>query len=166
MITAGYARLLAAYNTWMNGRLYAAAAGLSDAERNRDLGAFFGSLQATLGHVLAVDQAWMGRFREGTPRTVDLVDRSRDFAALVDARVALDAEIEEWAAGLDEDWLARDLDVVSNVDGVRRVLPAWIFVVHMFNHQIHHRGQATTLLKQLGIDPGVTDLPWLPLLAG
>jgi uncharacterized damage-inducible protein DinB len=33
----------------------------------------------------------------------------------------------------------------------------------MFNHQTHHRGQVTTLLKQAGIDPGVTDLPWAPL---
>jgi uncharacterized damage-inducible protein DinB len=32
----------------------------------------------------------------------------------------------------------------------------------MFNHQTHHRGQATTLLMQLGIDPGATDLPWIP----
>jgi uncharacterized damage-inducible protein DinB len=34
----------------------------------------------------------------------------------------------------------------------------------MFNHQTHHRGQLTTLLKQLGVDPGVTDIPWLPAL--
>src|SRR5213079_2984057 len=30
-------------------------------------------------------------------------------------------------------------------------------LVHLFNHQTHHRGQLTTLLSQLGIDPGVTD---------
>jgi uncharacterized damage-inducible protein DinB len=31
-------------------------------------------------------------------------------------------------------------------------------VTHFFNHQTHHRGQITTLLTQLGLDPGVTDL--------
>jgi uncharacterized damage-inducible protein DinB len=31
-------------------------------------------------------------------------------------------------------------------------------VAHLFNHQTHHRGQITTLLKQRGYDPGVTDL--------
>jgi uncharacterized damage-inducible protein DinB len=35
-------------------------------------------------------------------------------------------------------------------------------VLHFFNHQTHHRGQVTTLLKQLGYDPGVTDLLWVP----
>jgi hypothetical protein len=34
----------------------------------------------------------------------------------------------------------------------------------MFNHQTHHRGQVTTLMKQLGAEPGVTDIPWLPRL--
>jgi uncharacterized damage-inducible protein DinB len=37
-------------------------------------------------------------------------------------------------------------------------------VTQMFNHQTHHRGQATTLLTQLGADPGTTDIPWLPAL--
>jgi hypothetical protein len=41
--------------------------------------------------------------------------------------------------------------------------PRWLCVAQMFNHQTHHRGQATTLLKQAGIDPGITDLPWAPL---
>jgi uncharacterized damage-inducible protein DinB len=38
-------------------------------------------------------------------------------------------------------------------------------VTHMFNHQTHHRGQITTLLKQLGYDAGVTDIPWLPAIS-
>ena len=37
-------------------------------------------------------------------------------------------------------------------------------VTQMFNHQTHHRGQATALLMQLGVDPGITDIPWLPAL--
>ncbi len=37
-------------------------------------------------------------------------------------------------------------------------------VTHMFNHATHHRSQLTTLMKQLGVEPGVTDLPWLPAL--
>jgi uncharacterized damage-inducible protein DinB len=31
-------------------------------------------------------------------------------------------------------------------------------VTHFFNHQTHHRGQASTLMHQLGVDVGVTDL--------
>jgi uncharacterized damage-inducible protein DinB len=70
-----------------------------------------------------------------------------DFGELRSARAALDRLIEDWSGQLEE-----------------RTSPAWILVTHMFNHQTHHRGQLTTLLSQLGIDPGVTDLPWLPAL--
>jgi uncharacterized damage-inducible protein DinB len=52
----------------------------------------------------------------------------------------------------------------TRIDGRTRTLPAWLLVAHMFNHQTHHRGQLTTLLSQLGVDPGATDLPWLPEL--
>jgi uncharacterized damage-inducible protein DinB len=41
-------------------------------------------------------------------------------------------------------------------------MPAAVAAIHLFNHGTHHRGQLTTLLKQAGHDPGVTDLPWLP----
>ena len=37
-----------------------------------------------------------------------------------------------------------------------------VAAVHLFNHWTHHRGQLTTLMKQAGVDPGVTDMPWLP----
>jgi uncharacterized damage-inducible protein DinB len=37
-------------------------------------------------------------------------------------------------------------------------------VTQMFNHQTHHRGQVTTLLSQVGVDPGATDIQALPLL--
>jgi uncharacterized damage-inducible protein DinB len=55
-------RGLARYNTWMNAKLYALAAELSEEERTRDLGAFFGSLQGTLGHILWADRIWLWRF--------------------------------------------------------------------------------------------------------
>jgi uncharacterized damage-inducible protein DinB len=41
-------------------------------------------------------------------------------------------------------------------------MPRAIAVLHLFNHGTHHRGQLTTLMRQAGLDPGITDLPWLP----
>jgi len=55
-------------------------------------------------------------------------------------------------------------EYTNNVDQKTRVLSAWMLVTHLFNHQTHHRGQLTTLIKQLGYEPGITDLPWLPEL--
>ena len=74
----------------------------------------------------------------------------------------MDGAIARWAATTDDDFAARPFPFHSVTYGRDRVVPGWAAVTHLFNHQAHHRGQVTTLLKQLGQDPGVTDLPWMP----
>ena len=163
MISVAHARTMGAYNRWMNERLYETCAGLSDNERKRDRGAFFKSIHGTLNHLLYGDRAWMSRFlgRDlGWNGPAD--ELYAGFEDLRRARAELDRLIEEWAARLEERWLAQDFTYTSRIDGRTRTFPAWLLVTHMFNHQTHHRGQLTTLLSQLGVDPGVTDLPWLP----
>lgn len=67
MITLGYVRAMADYNRWQNENLYGAADQLTDAARKEPRGAFFGSIHATLNHLLWGDQMWMSRFA-GTPK--------------------------------------------------------------------------------------------------
>ena len=157
--------LMADYNAWMNRKLYQAAAGLPDAERKRDLGAFFKSLHGTLDHILFADLIFLARFTGSAMPEGDLDGELHDdFEALRAEREATDARILDWIAGLDRAGLGETLTFTSRVDGVTRTLPRWVMVTQMFNHQTHHRGQATTLLKQLGVEPGITDIPWLPVL--
>jgi len=164
MYDGDHFHLMARYNRWMNRKLYAVCAEMSDVQRKRDLGAFFRSIHGTLNHLLYGDMAWMARFT-GNPVDVDLdSELFAEFGALRDARARKDREIVDWADALDPDWLAAPFEYTSKVDGSTRLLPAWVLVDHMFNHQTHHRGQVTTLIKQLGHEPGVTDLPWLPEL--
>ena len=83
MISVDYCRLLARYNRWMNERLYATAGELTAAERERDRGAFFGSIHRTLNHILWGDRVWLGRFT-GTPFGAAAygADMHGDFATL------------------------------------------------------------------------------------
>ena len=163
MITPDYCRVMARYNRWMNERLYALCAGMPDAERKRDRKAFFGSIHGTLNHLLWGDRMWLGRF-VGPACTYPQfgTDMFATFEELAAARAATDRDLLEWAGNVSAEWLARPLTYTSVVDGKTRRLPAAVAAVHLFNHETHHRGQVTTLLKQAGIDPGVTDLPWLP----
>jgi len=157
------ARDMAAYNQWMNERLYAMCAGLSDAERRQDRGAFFKSIHGTLNHLLLADSVWMGRFL-GQPFTVTGLDQElyHDFAELARARHGMDAAIVRWAGSLTESVLAGELAYASIVNPRPRKYEYWLAATHFFNHQTHHRGQLTTLLSQCGLDVGVTDLIQLP----
>lgn len=166
MTTTDHYALMARYNRWMNEKLYAICADIPDAERKKDRGAFFKSMHGTLNHLLFGDVVWMARFQslEGPGRIID--ELHADFGELRAAREVMDARIIEWAATLTPQWLAAPLRWTSNVDRKTRTLPAWTLVAQLFNHQTHHRGQLTTLLFQYGIDPGVTDVPFMPEFAG
>ncbi len=163
MIAPEYCHVMARYNRWMNERLYAALAALPDAERKRDRGAFFGSMHDTLNHLLWGDRMWLGRFM-GQPCLVGDFGRGMfdDFDTLARERTSTDQAILQWAANVTPEWLASSLRYTSRVDGRTREVRASIAAVHLFNHGTHHRGQLTTLMSQAGIDPGPTDLPWLP----
>jgi uncharacterized damage-inducible protein DinB len=164
-------RLLARYNRWFNERLYEASARLTDDQRKADLGAFFGSIHATLNHLLWGDRLWLRRFTEqgvAFPALADgllaLPDGAvhatvlyADWSALSAERVKLDIGIENWVRDMLPDFPLRVIRY-SNTKGVQREHPAWQALTHFFNHQTHHRGQVTTLLAQAGVDPGVTDL--------
>lgn len=162
-------RLMAQYNEWMNSRLYDAALTLPVEEVMADKGAFFGSLYGTLNHILLGDTIWLKRFSthpaahasldpvRAMPMPVSYDEREGDFASLRDRRVALDKIIGEWAAELTEADLGHVMKY-NNVKGMPFSRPFAGLVTHFFNHQTHHRGQATTLLSQAGVDMGTTDL--------
>jgi uncharacterized damage-inducible protein DinB len=163
MITPDYCRTLAAYNRWANATLYDRCAALTDDERRRDLGAPFGSVHATLNHLLYGDRSWLGRFT-GRPYAVTDIGQElyADFGVLRREREATDGDLAEWAEAVSPEWLAAPFTYTSNVDRVTRTFPAWLLVVHFFNHQTYHRGQITALLARLGYEHGVYDLPWMP----
>lgn len=159
-----YYETMATYNHWMNQKLYAICAEIPDELRKADRGAYFKSIHGTLNHLLYGDRVWLGRFLEQPFHGKVGEELYSDFDELRHQREITDRDLIEWAKSLASEWLSRSLTYTSGIDGKTRVLPTWLLVTHLFNHQTHHRGQLTTLLSQLGYDPGITDLPWLPSL--
>ena len=155
MSRSSHVQLMSAYNSWMNQKLYQAAVVLPADEQVRDRGAFFGSLLGTLNHLVVADTVWLKRFA-AAPASLDA--RLFDALAPMAARRAwLDGVIAAWTAAL----APADLDAVlhyARMNGERHAKPFAEVLLHFFNHQTHHRGQATTLLSQAGVDAGVTDL--------
>jgi len=151
-------RMMAGYNRWMNERLYALCAAMPDEERKRDRGAFFRSIHGTLNHLLVADRSWLGRFT-GVEFPIRSLDQElfAHFDDLRRERAATDAAIEDFCDRLTEDRLAANIEY-GTLAGKRYAHPLEPALVHFFTHQAHHRGQVTTLLSQLGIDPGPTDV--------
>lgn len=163
-IARPYLVSMAAHNSWMNGKVYDAAARLPPHEIARDRGAFFKSILGTLNHLLYADLVWLGRFKDGRPRIGDpsILMLHEELPRLRQARMALDREIEDWAKAIDETWLARPFTFKTLKGDAEFTFPASVLVMQLFNHQIHHRGQVTTLLTQAGEDVGATDIIMLP----
>ena len=165
--------LLSHYNRLMNERLYVATAKLPEPLQRENRGAFFGSVIGTLNHILIGDLLWLKRFARHPSgyRTLEPVQaisdptslreiRYLDLAELQAARDRMDQTIVDWCAEVREEDLAKPLAYRDFAGRPHRKYLGGL-VLHLFLHQVHHRGQATTLLSQAGIDFGDTDLPEL-----
>jgi uncharacterized damage-inducible protein DinB len=161
MITPSFVRTMTAYNSEMNRRLYAAADRIPDQERRADRGAFWKSIHGTLCHLVWADQMWMSRFAGWARPTVGLKDSAgmiEAWEALKTARTDADSSIEAWAAKVEPEWIAGDLEWFSGASRKHRRAPRGFVLMHFFNHQTHHRGQAHALITACGEETGDTDL--------
>ncbi|MDN0083711.1 DinB family protein [Crenobacter sp. SG2305] len=164
-----HVRRMAEYNHWMNEKLYHTLEELPEATLSGNMGAFFGSLLGTLNHLLVADLLWMKRFAELPEPGMLAVLRERaapvalnswlshSLAGCLAERRLLDRLLLDWCAALTEAELDQPLSY-RNMRGVAATKPLFPVLMHLFNHQTHHRGQLSTLMSQLGLDPGVTDL--------
>ncbi len=152
-------RQLAAYNRWANARLYAAALSLPEEVYRRPVGVFFGSLHGTLNHLLVADRIWLKRLTgDGElPAGLDAILYD-DRAALTRARLAEDARLISVIEGYDETALAGRV-AYRNSAGKPYEQVIGDILLHLFNHQTHHRGQAHACCSILtGSEPPSLDL--------
>ena len=164
MIPADFARTMARYNAWQNRNLFDAADTLEESERRRDRGAFFGSIQRTLSHLIWADHIWMSRLDRWEAPQVGLADSPEwitAWSALKSKRRITDARIQRWANALTEAALAGEVTWFSGATRREMTKPRALLVQHVFNHQTHHRGQVHAMLTAAGEDTGATDLPFV-----
>jgi uncharacterized damage-inducible protein DinB len=137
---------------------------LTDAERKADRGAFFKSIHATLDHLTWADEMWLSRFTAYPKPGVSIpgsTGRHPAWDGLRAARQRIDSALIDWADRLDPDWLQGELTWYSGAMQREVTQAKALLVVHLFNHQTHHRGQVHAMLTAAGARPGDTDLPML-----
>jgi uncharacterized damage-inducible protein DinB len=149
--------LLYEFNAWANGRMLGAVAAVKQEEFLRAMGSSFGSLRDTAAHIYGAEWVWLERFQGRSPAGLPDVTEFQDVAALRDKWAELQERLHKFVGSLTQDDLNREIEYKTLKFGVYRN-PLWQSMQHVVNHGTYHRGQVTTLLRQLGAQPVLTDL--------
>jgi uncharacterized damage-inducible protein DinB len=150
-------RLLYDYNSWANHRTLDACAALSPEQLTRDMGSSFRSVRDTLVHLMLVEWLWLKRWHGRSPTSFA---PAADFPNVdsVRARWAeIDRDLLDYIASLTQEDVQRVVHHKTTA-GVPQAAPLWQMLQHALNHGTYHRGQVTTLLRQLGAKATGTDL--------
>ena len=148
---------LAYNNAWANHRLLAACAGLSQAEFEAKRVSFFPTLQATLNHILIVDRFYVDALEGGTLGPAAWANEipCPTLAELQPAQAEIDRRLIAWCEALDEAGPDRIIEVHRGTRIQRE--RADRLLLHLFEHQIHHRGQAHAMLSGSRVAPPQLD---------
>ena len=151
--------LMAQFNEWANARLYDCVARLPGDDYRRDAGIFFGSIHATLNHLLLVDRLWCARIEEAEHGFASLTEiLYDDLKSLRAARVAEDAGIVALVDSLSAEDMGRPVRYRRMIGSGTEETRIGHILATVFNHQTHHRGHVTAVVSQCGVEPPPLDV--------
>jgi uncharacterized damage-inducible protein DinB len=150
-------RAMAYNNRWANHRLLMACAALSDAEFTATRIGFFPSLVATLNHILVVDRFYVDAIEGGKlgPAAWSEPEPCRTVTALREAQAEVDRRLIAVVAGLTREGLEAIVEL-HRAAGIERERMDRV-LLHLFQHQVHHRGQAHAMLSGTSVHPPQLD---------
>jgi uncharacterized damage-inducible protein DinB len=140
------------YHYWARDRVLEALDPLTPEQYNRDLGSSFKSIRDTITHIYAAEWAWYSRWQGQSPTALVPTDRFPDLAALRSEWKEHEARMRAFVNGLDEPGTSRVIEYTL-LSGQAGASPIWQMLQHVVNHAGYHRGQITTMLRQIGMPP-------------
>ncbi len=149
MISLPTFRELYRYNYWARDRQLAACAALTDEEFKRPMGNSFSSLRETLVHLLQVEWIWLERWNQRAPKVWPSDAGLTGLGQVAERWQEIERAMWEFLGRVSERELRREISYV-NFQGQTFTYALWRMMTHVITHQCYHRGQVTTLLRQLG----------------
>ena len=150
-------KVLYDYNAWANRRQLEAAGKVASEDFLKPMGSSFGSLRDTLAHIYGAEFIWLERFQGRSPSSLPDGTQFQDLTSLREEWLKLEPRLLAFVGGLKQEDLNRVMEYKTLKFGVY-ANPLWQSMQHLVNHGTYHRGQVTTLLRQLGAQPVLTDL--------
>jgi uncharacterized damage-inducible protein DinB len=145
------------YTIWANHRVMRACATIPTDDFKRELGASYGGIRGTLAHMMWTEWIWLERWKGISPSGPPDESEFADVVALRDRWKVIEDHRRAWLDALPP---GGEADVIryKNTAGVAFRAPLWQLVQHVANHSTYHRGQVTSLLRQVGGRTVTTDL--------
>jgi uncharacterized damage-inducible protein DinB len=157
MVTPELIRTLFQFNQWADRRMLDACAALTNEQFTRDLGSSFRSVRDTVAHLYGAEWIWNERIAGRSPSTLPTGNAFPDLASVRAKLEEMDSYYLDYVTKL----TPQDLEHVihyKSFTGEEFSNPLWQTLHQLTNHASYHRGQITTLLRQLGAKPVATDL--------
>lgn len=147
---------LFAYDRWANKKMLDAVSVLASEQLGKEMGTSFGSVHGTLMHIFGAEWIWLMRCKGVSPKALPDSEGLGDLATLRARWSELEDEQDQFLNALSEDDLSRVIEY-RNTKGEQWAYPLAPILQHVVNHSTYHRGQVTTLLRQLGARAVLTD---------
>ena len=149
--------LLFEFNYWAKGRMLGAVDSLSEELLYNDLKTSFGTLHGTLVHICAAEDVCLHRLTgTASPKFLTVADLP-DYGAVKAKWQEVEKEMLAYVHSLTEEQLQKTFTFL-NVKGEPVANVLWQALQHLVNHGTYHRGQITSMIRQLGGTPANTDL--------
>jgi uncharacterized damage-inducible protein DinB len=150
-------KILYQFNAWANARTLQSLESVAEDQLYVDLKNSFGSIYGTLLHLCGAEDIWLQRLQGADP---GIFMKKENYKTVEEIRVRW-GEVEKgwntYISQLTESELQRNL-VFHNMKGEEVTQKVWHSLQHLVNHSTYHRGQITTLVRQVGGIPQSTDL--------
>jgi uncharacterized damage-inducible protein DinB len=151
-MTFDYLAILLDYHYWARDRALDAAEKLTPEQFTRDLGSSFKSVRDTLAHLYSAEWAWYQRWHGVSPTEALPFEQFPDVATLRQTWQDHEARMRAFLRSLDEEGIGRVYHYRA-LSGAPGASTLWQMLTHVVNHGSYHRGQLTTMFRQLGVEP-------------
>lgn len=150
-------RLLYDYTRWADGKMLDAASKLSPEQWTKDMGSSLKSPRDTVVHIASAQWIWISRWKGELPKAMWTAADYPTQDSVQERWEPLKAQLASFVAEQTEESLKKPLSY-KNLKGDPFTYPLGHLMLHATNHSTYHRGQVTTLMRQLGAQPVSTDL--------
>lgn len=150
-------QLLYEYDAWANRRMLEVVSALTTEQLTKDMGSSFRSARDTMAHIINGKWLWLERWQGRTPGAFPEPTEYPDFASLERRYIEIEKNVLAWVRELSEERIHSVDEYKTQTAGIF-VCPLWQIMMHLVNHGTYHRGQVTTMLRQLGAKAVSTDM--------